>query len=165
MAYVAASTYTTGQLIGASDFNQQIRDNEAYLLNGRQLVKLQYLKGTNPTTASTTFVSMDTTNLRVTVPATASGRLLFWYTIQAGTTAATVQFRLSRDAGTEFSGDATNGDTGTQNTSNVLLAGLALFTSLTAATHTFDLQWRVSAAATATNHNTNVPITIIAYEV
>lgn len=168
MAYLASGTFTTGQLIGASDLNQQIRDNEAYLLNGRQLVANTWLKGSNTTNTTATFTSIDATDqhARITVPATASGRVRIICSFQANTSANTGQFRLSRDAGTEFSGDATNGDIGTQNTTASTICFEAVFIGLSAASHTFDLQFRVNATvATVTHLGTLVPIKMIAYEI
>lgn len=168
MAYVASGTFTTGQLVLASDFNQQIRDNEAYLLSGRQLVQNTWLKAGTVTNNTATFASVDATDAhaRITVPATSSGRVRIDCSFQASTSANTGQFRLSRDAGTEFSGDVTHGDIGTQNTTSSDVAFSAIFTGLSAASHTFDLQLRVNATvATVTFMGTVVPLKMIAYEI
>lgn len=164
MAYVASGTFTTGQLIGASDLNQQIRDNEAYLLNGRQVVRQIYLKGSSTTNTSTTFADIDTTNLRLTVPATASGRVRISVALNGGTSAAAMQFRISRDSGAEFSGHATHGNAGISNTTAANLFFEDYFTGLTLASHTFDLQWRQSGASTGTLAGTVTPVTMIAEE-
>ncbi len=165
MAHQSPATITTGQLVLASDMNQYWRDNDAYYLNGRQLTKLIYLKGSNSTFTNTTFASIDTTNLRLTVPPAPSGRLLVTVDLQAFTSANTHEFRLSIDGGTSFTGDATHGNLGTQATTGTPLTFHDTITVTPGVSHTIDLQNRVSAAATGTLINTSTPITMIAQEV
>lgn len=165
MSYTTVPTFTTGQLVLASDFNTYIRDNLAYLSAARQIVALYWRNsGSNYATSSTSFTSVDTTNLRLTLPATVSGRVKVTVNGVCSVPSSTVEFRISRDAGAEFSGDATHGDIASSSTVAIPFAFVAYFTGLTLLSHTFDLQYRMVAAVSGGINNAGSGVHMMAEE-
>lgn len=78
MAWTTPATWTAGQVVGASDLNAQIRDNETYLLSGRGIGNLWWTSTGTITVNSATFVDVDATNLKMTLLIN-SGRVMGWW--------------------------------------------------------------------------------------
>jgi hypothetical protein len=145
MAWNTPPTFTTGQLIGASDLNSYIRDNTNYLLGGR--VSGTSTKTGSANTSSNTFADIDSTDLSVTITTVGSVALVvlnaqFFITIASSASNLHVdvavdgtrierEWNLAVNTGTTFS-----------------MASFCVFaTGLTAGSHTFRPQWKVDAAA------------------
>src|SRR5260370_40838420 len=80
MGWSSPATFSTGQLIGATDLNTYVRDNTNYLLTRPKTV-IKRDNNADYTTTSTTFVDIDSTNLAITMTISGSAVLL---NLQAG---------------------------------------------------------------------------------
>lgn len=140
MAWTTPATWTTNQLVSASDLNAQIRDNMSFLFNG-QSVSSVVRNGTYSTT-SNSFVDVDAVNLILTLTVT-TGRVLIVAYGQAAcsnTASAYTDVDIILDSLTR-AGNTTGLFNIPPNTTLPFVAG-ALFTGLSAGSHTFKLQYR-----------------------
>ena len=65
MSYTAVATRSGANTVSSSDWNTYVRDNMAYLFQGRPRTQIIREGSSNYTTSSTSFVAVDTTNLRI----------------------------------------------------------------------------------------------------
>lgn len=146
MAWTAPATWTANQLIGASDLNTQVRDNLNYLLGGRTIGSKT--SAVSASTSSTTFVDIDATNLIITQTLTSTRALCVLVAPMYQNTAGSyVYFDFVVDSTSRIGG--TNGIFGFSPAAagGYYMPGVVvgIFTGLTAASHTFKPQWKVSA--------------------
>lgn len=167
MTYTTETTGATGLLVGATDWNI-MRDDLTFLLNGHIIVCQTWRNaGTNYSTASTTFGNVDAVDgkMRITISSCSTGRCKVTAEIPVSMASGTEEFRFSRDAGAEFSGDATHGQASASSVTISLLSMTWVFTGLTNASHTFDIQFRATTATTVGINNSAAGTTMIAEEV
>ena len=150
----ARTTWTAGQLVGASDLNAQIRDNVNYLFFERGKGTALRDNGASYTTTSATFVDLDATNLGRTVTIR-SGFALVHFTGVVEPSVGSAAFDINID-GTRFASGgldgvamANSGSVGRQTVSfTVLVQGLS------DGSHVFKVQWK-SNGSTATLYSGN----------
>ncbi len=146
MAWTTPRTWVAEELVTAAIMNAHVRDNLNAL---KSPVSQQVLRDNNAnyTTTSTSFVDVDTTNLKITL-VTQGGDVLVWFGGIAANSAVTdacftVQVD-STDAGlaegltTKYGGTASH------------VSFVYLVTGLSASSHTFTLRWKTASAGTAT---------------
>lgn len=75
MAWTTPQTWTAGSVVSASQLNEQLRDNMAYLLN-RPHQRIVRTATADYTTASAAFVDIDSVNLSITLTLSGSAVLL-----------------------------------------------------------------------------------------
>lgn len=166
--WTTPNTVTTGAPISASDYNTYQRDNQTYLFSQRPITYLCYSGAADKTTTSTSFVAVDTTNMRLTATIN-SGRCMIFVNCEWHSAAFTdkIYADILLDGG---STRATNGGTNgvcawyNTNTNSDRCAFTALFTGLSVGSHTFDLAWKVSTG-TGTIRNNGIPVTMTLIEV
>jgi hypothetical protein len=163
-----------GDPISSSHYNTYIRDNIAFLLSGRARSQIIREGVANYTTSSTSFVAVDTTNLRITLTV-ATGRVRIRATgiVQHSDTASGSGTLLGGTIDVDIQKDATTRAGGTNGLWKILQSnnGSALhpfaveaeFTGLSVGSHTFDLMWKTSGA-TATMMNNAYVITMTGEE-
>ena len=145
--WVTPRTWSAGELVTASIMNAHVRDN----LNALKLPAGSYNtinEGADYTTNSTSFGDIDSTDMAFTIT-TGGGDVLIFFTASVLATASlTVSFDIHESvAGTQFFGN--DGLVGYATTSTAISIGVAFcarITGLSAASHTFKIQWKVSAS-------------------
>lgn len=165
------ANWVDGEYPGGTKMNEQVRDNEEYLIGGRAFQQFVRDSGTNVTktgVGSDVFAAIDTSNLRLTfTPQSTRVKLLFsgWIGVSAGT--ANVDWfsvNLATRASQQISGGAgTNGLYRVSVTTGQIVVCEAIFTGLTPnVAHSFDVYWKQSATAnTMTWYQLNQPATYI----
>lgn len=146
MAWTAPTTQTTGTLITASIWNGDIVDNLAYL-NGRPNDSYVGNEGADWTTTSLTFVDVDTTDLTLGITTNGGDVLVHFHGIVDNSASVVTSLDVAVD-GTRTAGD--DGIIGMLGNVQVPLSFTRLITGLSAAAHTFALQWKVGSASTGT---------------
>lgn len=145
--WITPRTWSAGELVTASIMNAHVRDNLNALktpAGGYNVLNL----GADLTTSSTSFVDIDATNLILTFT-TGGGDVILFFTGSFTHSALAQSSYL--DIHESVSGGRLGGDDGLTKTVtstaaqvfNVTLAYRA--TGLSAASHTFKLQWKVAA--------------------
>jgi hypothetical protein len=152
--WTTPATWTTSQLVGASDMNTQIRDNLAFLLNGKALVNYRITSGTW-TTTSAIFVQIDGTNLTATLDIK-SGRVKvefggFFSVANAGVDGEIDLFIDNVDQGTIIRGVLN---------SNLWL-NFHAYLALAVGSHTIDVRWKTNGSTltlAGSNGGSNYPV-------
>jgi hypothetical protein len=174
MSFTAPPTKNSGDDITATLWNTYVRDNINYLINGRPKAQIIREGVANYTTSSTSFVALDTTNLRITLTVN-SGIAVIEATgvvqhsdTSSGSGAALggrISLDIIRDGSVRLGG--TNGLlTILQSNNGSAMHAFHIkvrFTGLSVGSHTFDLAWRTSGA-TATMYNNGYVITMLGEE-
>lgn len=76
MAWTTPITWAANQQLTSALFNQQLRDNQNWLLNGKGMTFKSYRPGTNYSiTIASSWNYLDNTNLMITTPVITSGRM------------------------------------------------------------------------------------------
>jgi hypothetical protein len=161
--WTAPRTWTTGDLVAAGDLNTHLRDNQEWLKTPPFVEKKQVNIPASYTTTSTTLVDIDATNLSLTL-ATTGGNVLVGFIGYVSASPATPAVILQL----VVNGTAVTGDYFTARAANAPDTALNftyLHTGLAAGTHTFKMQWRVSAAGTASLFRNNTIVQFWAREV
>lgn len=128
-----------------TDYNQLLRDNENYLLSGRDFVNTSY-NGSAITSTSTSWVAVNTTNARITTGVLNSQRVKGLFSFPCSITfsvagTAYIYFTVYVDATTNL-GNATYGlAVATPTQQQIVVPFIA--TGLSIATHTLDLYWKL----------------------
>lgn len=151
MAWTTPKDWATNELVTAANMNAHLRDNLNYLLAGRT-IGWALVTGAGYGTSSTSFVDVDATNLSITQTLTSSRvAVLAWGCVSANPYSSIAYLDIIVD-NTNRMGHATDGLLKWQmNTGNngltvpFCIAGRA--SGLSAASHTFKLQWKASASA------------------
>jgi len=149
MAYTTPKTWVTGEALTATDMNTYIGDNLAALKNPpTDLYDVD--ESADYTTTSTSFVDIDATDLALTITTTGGDVIACFVGTSLLSTAGGLYFNVDVD------GVAAAGEDGitmwqlvTANQRHSV--GFAfLIQGLSAASHTFKLQWKVNGAVTGT---------------
>jgi hypothetical protein len=146
MAWSTPPTFTSGQVITATDLNTYLRDNENYLLS-RPKNFVKHDNNADYTTTSSSFVDIDGTNLTITLTLSGSAVLLsFTAVINDSSNQPAFDFTVD---GTRVGGSTDGLMTISGGNGRYCATMVALVTGLSAAAHTFKVQWRaVSGTAT-----------------
>lgn len=159
MSWNTLADLTTGQIVTETHMDE-IRENIEYLHSpNKDLV--EHNEGSDYTTTSTSFVDVDATDLSQTLTTTGGNVLVLCQVVVLSGTAANTYFDVDID-GTRFGTANTLGlATWKVNDANdfgsITLAFIV--DGLSAASHTFKLQWRVSAGTTTMYSTTaNYPV-------
>ncbi|MBN1963309.1 MAG: hypothetical protein JW910_01600 [Anaerolineae bacterium] len=167
MTWTTPRTWAVDELVTAANMNTHLRDNLSYLF-ARPLDSVRDT-GTYATT-STSFVDVSASNLIVTLTIT-SGRALVLasFSSYVPNTAATGAFDVIVDSTTR-AGDSTWGSQVIKQFAAAApgfpTAFVALFTGLSAGSHTFKLQYKTNNATYAVNLcGANYPIWFVVMEV
>ncbi len=145
MAWTTPKTWTSEPLTSA-DLNTHLRDNLEFLKDP-PTAHYECVETADYTTTSTTFVDIDETNLSFTLE-TEGGDVLIGFhgMVQVNSSSKrTIAFDVAID------GERLGGIAGIHivyglNTEKLPVSFVRLVTSLSAGSHTFSLQWRVSAS-------------------
>src|SRR5258708_21260142 len=151
MGWSTPATFSTGQLIGATDLNTYVRDNTNYLLT-RPKNAIKRDNNANYTSPSTSFGDIDGTNLVIVLTTYGSTVLLNFqgvYDYSAGPY-VTAEFDFTID-GNSYASAGVDGLMLSPNTAtgkDGFISMTALITGLSAGSHTFKVQWKAQAAGT-----------------
>lgn len=152
MAWTTPQTWVDGNVLTAAELNEQVRDNLNFLFSkpGDNYVMNE---AADYTTTSTLFVDVDATNLALTIT-TGGGDVLIWFNgVMSGTGTPSYLSvdvlldgsRLAGDDGILTLGSNNNGIISQYQGDKWQNMGFAyLKTGLSAGSHTFKLQWKVS---------------------
>lgn len=168
MAWTSPQTWTSGQVVTASDLNTHLRDNLSYLFSGRPQFSIVYEGVADKTVTGITWTDVDAANLKSPALAIKSGRFLCFAScrLQADNTAgSSAQLDVIMDSTTRKGG--TSGLVKlTQNTNNWVSVA-ALFTGIVdTVTHDFKLQFRNGTVGATTQIYGNAwPINFSGFEV
>lgn len=146
MGWTSPSTWTTSQVVTATNLNEQVRDNMTYVHSGKPYAGALHNEGSAYTIASATFANVDGTDLSKSLTTT-TGRvlILFTGTVYADAAGRALRFDVTVD-GTRIGSANTNGlcqqylDTNSETMSFAVIK-----TGLSNGSHTFNLQWQISA--------------------
>jgi hypothetical protein len=138
-AWTTPATWAASQLVTASDLNVQMRDNLGYLF-ARPQVRILRDNGADYTTTSSSFVPVDSTNLKITLTISGSAVLLCFIGVFYNTTANEVHVDLDVDGSRV--GSAGNDGLAFTGQAPATVSIVVLVTGLTPGAHTFNVQWR-----------------------
>jgi hypothetical protein len=145
MPWTTPPSFTSGQVITATDLNTYLRDNTSYLLS-RPKNAVKRDNNANYTTTSASFVDIDGTNLSITLSVSGSAVLLaFSGTVNSSSNQPAFDFTVD---GTRV---GTGGSDGLMTMTGNIQSNatfIALVTGLSAGSHTFKVQWRAVSGTT-----------------
>lgn len=143
--WTAPRTWETNDLVSANDLNQELRDNLEYL---KSPVTALYNvnEASNYSTTSTSFVDVDGTDLALTIVTTGGDVMVgFCASFINSTADARTYFDIAVD-GTRKAGDDGLAMGEAESANAMESVGFVyLIRGLSAGSHTFKLQWKVSA--------------------
>lgn len=169
MAWTNPKTWVAGEVVGANDLNEQLRDNMSYL-HSRPHQRIVRTATANYTTTSMIFVDIDTVNLSITLTVSSG-------TVMVGFSAVTwVDTGSGRRPAFNFTINGVPFTTAThgivcyaQPAGNAVFDGpvsyAVLVTDLTVGAHIFRPQWRNLVAGTLTLYAVDNPVIFWAMEV
>ena len=152
MTWTTPRTWVTGEVLTATDLNTHLRDN-LDALKAPPTAHNELDESSNYTTTSVTFVDIDATNLSLTIETTGGDVLVgFVGSVMHSTSGAVVLLDLDVDGSRLADDDGFLGVRPTNSSTSGNVSFVYLVTGLSAGSHTFKLQWRVTGG-TATMHN------------
>lgn len=175
MAWSTVTTPTTGTVISTTNFGAKVVGDLNYLFAERPRTQI-YLEGAaHYTTTSTSFVAVDTTNLRITQTINSTiYRVEAWGVCQHSNTAAGAGTELGGTIAFDFFLDSVTRKGSTNGIFKILQSNngsamhsfhiSAIYTGVSVGSHTVDLCWRTSGA-TATLLGNAYPICMIGHEI
>jgi hypothetical protein len=147
MGWTTPRTWSTGEVVGATDMNTHVRDNLTYLFNRPADVD-KVDNAASYTTTSTSFTDINATNLGITMTV-ASGKVLLLFSGVCSVTGGQVRFDFDID-GTRYCSAGTDGLAGVTSINPNPICMAALVNGLSAGSHTFKVKWWVTSGQTAT---------------
>lgn len=151
MAYTSPRTWVAGETVTAALLNTHLRDN-LIALKDPPTDSYNVNEASDYNTTSTTFVDIDATDLALTITTTGGDVLVgFSGSIEENTGALEFVYLDVAVDGTRRGGDDGILMIGnTVSTEPQVMSFVYLVTGLSAGSHTFKLQWKVSAGGDAT---------------
>lgn len=165
----------TGAVISLTNYGLKVIDNLTYLFSGRPRSQI-YLEGASHyTTTSTSFVAVDTTNLRITQTINSTiYRVEAWGVVQHSNTAAGAGTELGGTIALDFILDGVTRKGSTNGIFKILQSNngsamhsfhiSGIYTGVSVGSHTIDLVWKTSGA-TATLLGNAYPICMVGHEI
>jgi hypothetical protein len=147
MPWTTPKTWVNNDPLTASDMNTHIRDN-LNALKAPPTAQYTANEASNYQTTGTTFASVDATNLNLSITTTGGDVLIGFHGTALNSTTGVTMFDVLLDNTTRLGGD--DGFFSTGGTANLyqVASFVHLVTGLSAGTHNFKLQWRVSSGTT-----------------
>lgn len=166
MAWVTPITFVSNTQLTAAQLNQNVRDNQNFLLNGKIINKVSYTGAANYTTVATSFGDVDATNLIATSVIT-SGNVCVTVTFTTSMSLAAVrgQFDVIVDSTTRSGGTNGSFEVINQTVQSSTMTMVCYFTGLSAASHTFKPQWKVASGTGTIYSSTNDTIIMVVEEI
>jgi hypothetical protein len=146
MSWTTPKTWAVDELVTASALNSHLRDNLNYLF-GRPKQSVKRDNNVAYTTTSTSFVDVDSTNLKLTLTLTGSSVLIGFTAVPA--TVNNIGFLDFAVDGARYASEGTEGLAAVEPNSYVPMTMTALITGLSAGSHNFTVQWRVNGGSMA----------------
>lgn len=143
MTWTTPKTWVTGEVLTASDLNTQVRDN-LDALKSPPTAQVLLDESADFTTTSTAFVDVDASRLALTIT-TGGGDVLVSFQGTLYQTHNSYNYLDVGVDGTRFGGDDGLLNVRLLSSAYATAAFNILVTGLAAGSHTFSLQWRVSA--------------------
>lgn len=145
MGHTAVPHQNTGDVIGATEWNTYLSDNDAYHFNGRPGQVIKRDNGATYTTTSASFVAIDGTNLSITKTINSGKVLISFCGVTTGSGAAAITFDIDID-GTRYGSAGTDGIAATQGSVAPLTVSFCIIADgLSVGSHTFKIMWKTSA--------------------
>lgn len=168
MPWTSPRTWTPGEIVTASLLNTHLRDNLNALLSGRPLAFSVRTGTADYSTASTSFVEVDSTNLALTLTLTGTRAIVYATAMISGSQSANIAYvDWSVDGGARAGG--TNGlaqhALGTTGANFQTLTMLGVFSGLSPGTHTFRLVYRSNGSGNAIVLNNGQAVVMAGIEV
>ncbi|MFN7210461.1 MAG: hypothetical protein ACK4P1_08735 [Aggregatilineales bacterium] len=169
MAWTNPKTWVAGDVVGANDLNEQLRDNLSYL-HSRPHQRIVRVATADYITTSTTFVDIDSTNLSITLTVSSGAVMVGFSGVTLVNTGANVKpaFNFTIDS-VPFTSAARGVVCYDQPAGAAVFDGpvsyVALVTDLTVGAHTFRPQWRNIATGTVMLYAVSSPVIFWAMEV
>ncbi|MBN1679581.1 MAG: hypothetical protein JW966_04765 [Anaerolineae bacterium] len=170
MAWTSPKTWEAGELVTATLFNTHLRDNLNALKSPPSQQILRDNSG-NYTTTSTSFVAIDSTNLKCTIT-TNGGDVLVWFvgSFSASVAGYDVGLDIRIDGTTRLGSDFTWGlaeDYELSTNARPITLGPVIVSGLDAGEHSFEIMWRTASGQTAQLRSDagQVPAILVAREV
>ena len=140
--WTAPKTWATGELVSASNLNEQVRDN-LLVLKDPPSDNYEVDEGSDYTTTSTSFVDVDATNLALTITTQGGDVMVHFHggMVRAAASGVYISFDVDLDGARIGGDDGITGVTQYDDYHNVTFT--RLITGLAAGEHTFKLQWKV----------------------
>jgi hypothetical protein len=151
--WTTPATWTTGQLVSASDLNTQVRDNLEYLkerTDAPGFAQYTVNETANYTTTSGVFVDVDSTKLALTIVTRGNPVMIGFYgTISSGAADTTINLDVLLDGTRIGTG---NGMIQLRRNSSTFsgldpVAFVHVVPTLAPGSHTFKLQWKQSGSS------------------
>lgn len=149
MSWTVPITWTSGQVVGASDLNNHIRDNSLYLAS-RPYAKIAFATA-GIVISSTSYVKVDSTNLQMSISTSGGARVKGYWYVGAFSTSGALLITLSTQLDS-ITNDAwsTSGVPSTGTVAQEFLNGMFVpfsFAALSVGVHTFALIAKVSGGS------------------
>ncbi len=146
MAWTAPKTWSVGETLTSSDMNTQIRDNMVALKEPpTDLYEVN--EGSDYTTAQTSFVDVDATNLKLTITTTGGDVLIGFYGMFSfAAIINTVFLNVTKDGTVIVADDGIQAVQVRHVDHRPAVSFCYLLTSLGAGTYEFRLQWKVTGS-------------------
>lgn len=141
--WTAPKTWADGNLVDEDDLNTHLRDN-LIALKEPPTDHYEPDEASDYTTTSTSFVDVDSTNLRLDITTT-GGDVLVGFDGVVQNSTGNVRFEVDID-GSPLAGD--EGIVKCNPGSDMHVSFVRLVTDLSSGSHTFKLQWRVGSGST-----------------
>ena len=163
MPWNTPPTFTAGQVVTASDLNSYLRDNPNYLFGGPTTYTVKREGTADYTITSTSFVDVDATNLIITANVQGGKfTVIAEFFMEPTGTSPQCEADIILDSTTRFGSTHGTAVFTPARWGHVTL--VAFFTGLSAGSHTFKLQARVTGASmTCTVYNNARPISMIGW--
>ena len=143
MTFTTPKTWVTGEPLTASDLNTYVRDNQDALKAPPADIN-NIDKGSNITTTSTSFVDVDATDFSATITTT-GGRVKIEVVMTIKQSANQLYFRTTTDGNADQADDGLACYIPASSAQAVPVTLTFWKEGLSAGSHTFKLQWKVSS--------------------
>jgi hypothetical protein len=175
MAWSSITAPITGAVISLTNFGLKVIADLNYLFAERPRTQIYREGVAHYTTTSTSFVAVDSTNLRITQTINSTiYRVEAWGTVQHSDTASGAGAELGGTIALDFILDGVTRKGSTNGILKVLQSNngsvqhtfhiSGIYTGVSVGSHTIDLVWRTSGA-TATMLNNAYPICMVGHEI
>lgn len=150
MAYTTPRTWSTGELVTATMMNAHVRDNFEAVKDPPTAI-YNVNEGADYTTTSTSFAAIDSTDLSLSITTTGGDILCVFFGMFTFSGTSTVLFDFTLDGTLQGTNDGYTGmRPGGSNVGQGFVCLPVLLRSVSAASHTVQIHWKLGGAGTAT---------------